>query len=397
MSTLITVFFALVILPWESWAYRSVVAIHEEPTHVKGYLGERLIDEFYEKSGRKEILGKLVVNLGGPDRVFELLDGSLEVHEVKFTENWPGKGALKTEVNHTPMEQLSDRWLREWIERVRSSPFSSPNQLDVATRVEQAMATSKLKRVFNEVNSATGQFRSSIAVPKGATEVELKALQGPLKISRYLAKCTDIRNELGTLGGIKQRCLPEPRLVNIGAQPKAFQDYRSLATDLKTTRASVHAGALLPDGRLWAAYRVGAESGILVFAIEAGTATYEYFRGDCLAPEYELKITDAAINGMSVGTATAVAVALGVTPGGFVLLGIATGAYMLTDCAQTQWHEAQERRFLNREDLAQFGIKLQSPLEIKPVSPLDPKPASPLDVRPVSPLIIKPVSPLAAC
>ena len=393
MNRLLSVVFALVLLPWETWAYRTIEDIQGEPPHVKGHLGERLIDEFYARSGRKDILGKLTANHSGPDRIFELPNGTLEVHEVKFGDDWPGKGALKTEVNHTKMEQLSDRWLKEWIGRVRSSSLSTPNQLAVAARVEQSMATGGLKRVFDEVNS-TGQFRSSIALPKGDTEVELKALQGPLRVSKYLAKCTDIRNELGKLGGIKPGCFQEPRLAKLGVKTKGFQDYLSLAAELGTTRTSVHAGALLPDGRLLVAYRAGAESGILIFAIEAGTATYEYFRGDFLKPEYERKLTDAAVKGLTVGTVTGVAVSLAVAPGGFVLVGIATGAYMLTDSALRHWHEAQARRFLNRSDLAHFGIELQSPLEITPVSPLILKPVSPLDIRPVSPLDIKPTSPL---
>lgn len=393
MSRFLSLFFTLFFLPWETWAYRAIEDIRGEPTHVKGHLGERLLDEFYARSGRKDILGKLTANHSGPDRIFELANGTLEIHEVKFGDDWPGKGSLKTEVNQTKMEQLSDRWIKEWIGRVRSNPRSTPSQLEVASRVEQSMATGGLKRVFDEVNSA-GQFRSSIATAKGATEVQLEPLQGPLRISKYLAKCTEIRNELGNLGGIKPSCFQEPRLTKLGVKPKSFQDFGLLATESGITRTSVHAGALLADGRLFVAYRAGAESGILIFAIEAGTATYEYFRGDCLKPEYERKLTDAAVKGLTVGTVTAVAVSLAVAPGGFVLVGIATGAYVLTDCALRQWHEAQARRFLNRSDLAHFGIELQSPLEITPAGPLILKPVSPLDVRPVSPLDIKSTSPL---
>lgn len=394
MNRLLSVVFALVLLPWETWAYRTIEEIREETRYVKGHLGERLIDEFYARSGRTEILGKLLPSDTGPDRIFSLRNGVLEVHEVKFHDDWPGKGALKKEVNHVKMEQLSDRWLKEWIGRVRSRPLSSPKELAAAARVEQAIANGSLLRVYDEFNASTGQFRSSIALPKGDIEVELKALQGPLRVSKYLAKCTDIRNELGKLGGIKPGCFQEPRLAKLGVKPKGFQDYGSLAAELGMTRTSVHAGALLPDGRLLVAFRAGAESGILIFAIEAGTATYEYFKGDSLKPEYERKLTDAAVKGLTVGTVTAVAVSLAVAPGGFVLVGIATGAYVLTDSALRQWHEAQARRFLNRSDLAHFGIELQSPLEITPVSPLILKPVSPLDIRPVSPLDIKPTSPL---
>jgi len=99
--------------------------------------------------------------------------------------------------------------------------------------------------------------------------------------------------------------------------------------------------------------------------VDAGDAGYQYLRGNIYRPAFEQKIMDAAVKGVAVGSTIAVAVFLGATPQGWVVLGLGIGAYCITDAALSQWHEFQNRHFLNGSDLAQYGIEIDSVLDIK--------------------------------
>jgi len=374
-------------------AYTVADELISEPAYVKGYVGERLMDDFYAASGRKEILGKMGPTQTGPDRIFQLRNGTIEVHEVKLHEDWPGAKALTTEVESTKVDQLSDEWLDSWMRRVRGNPLAGPEELRAANEVEKARRVGKLTRVYDEIKASSGHFRSSVALPKGTTEVQLRDLQGPLRLERYLSKSTSIRKELNKAPRLNQQLMVDPKLGRIRGHLHKFEDFQRCGRISGTHGECIRPGLMLPDGRLIVSYREGATAAILVFTVEAGAATYEYVSGNCFAPEYERRVADAAVKGLAVVGATAVAVFLGVAPGGFVVLGIGVGTYILSETLLQKWHESQDRKFLTRDDLAVFGIQLQSPLEFRTASPLDIRPRGPLDIRPVSPLDVKPVGP----
>ena len=109
----------------------------------------------------------------------------------------------------------------------------------------------------------------------------------------------------------------------------------------------------------------GAAAGLLVFSVEAGEGGYQYLKHDIYKPAFERKVMDAAVK-RAIGTwRTAVAIFIGATPGGWVVLAIGVGGYCITDIALSQWHEQQNRQHLTRDDLAQYGIEINSVLDMK--------------------------------
>ena len=126
----------------------------------------------------------------------------------------------------------------------------------------------------------------------------------------------------------------------------------------------LHAGLLTSDGRLLLAVKEGGKTALMIIAIEGGIATYQYVSGGILKPEFEEKMVDAAIKGTSVGTAVGVAVFLGATPGGLVVLAVGTGAYFIVDKGIAMWREHQAKKYINIKDLAAYGISLDTTLDL---------------------------------
>jgi hypothetical protein len=123
-------------------------------------------------------------------------------------------------------------------------------------------------------------------------------------------------------------------------------------------------GLVTPKRRLLVAVQTGGKTGLLVFGIDGGIATYSYVKGDINFPEYEEKLWDAAIKGTAVGSCTAVTVFLGAAPAGPVVAAVSVGAYLITDQVVTVWRENQKRKFLTVEDLKAWGFELDSVLAL---------------------------------
>ena len=113
----------------------------------------------------------------------------------------------------------------------------------------------------------------------------------------------------------------------------------------------MRAGVLTPEGRLIVSISEGAGAGLLVFSLESGAASYQYLKGEIYRPEFERKVMDAAVKGGTVGGVTAVAVFLGATPQGWVVLGLGIGAYYLADAALTEWHKREDAKYVTGNDL----------------------------------------------
>ena len=324
----------------------------------------------YERAGRVELLSKFHPNKTGPDLLYVLPDGRLEIHEVKTYSNWPGPSSLETTVAGEEMDQLSDTWIRKWIDRVLE-PGSEASIVDreAALRLDRAMREGKLVRIFDEVNLSTGQMRSSNALPNGVSTVRLEEKMGPIKIERYYARFEQRASELALMKAdaknARAKLFSKPAIQELELKPKVFADYEE-AFRAGRKRAIVRPGLLLPNGRLLVAMKAGAADGVLVFALDAGVAGYQYLNGDILRPEFERKVGDAAVKGVAVGSATAVAVFLvgGTGPAGWAVLGIGIGTYMVTDAVLTGWHQEQDRRFVSADDLCKLGVEVDSILNV---------------------------------
>ncbi len=98
------------------------------------------------------------------------------------------------------------------------------------------------------------------------------------------------------------------------------------------------------------------KSGLLTFAVDAGIATYSYLAGETWLADFQREVQYAAIRGTTVGTAIAVAIVLGATPGGWAVLAVGLGAYIITDLAIQIWKHYEAKQYLAMEDLSPFGI-----------------------------------------
>lgn len=147
-------------------------------------------------------------------------------------------------------------------------------------------------------------------------------------------------------------------------------------------RGKLCPGLITNDGRLVVFISKPQGLGLLCFAIDSGIATYKYATGSLRKGELEEKIIEAAAKGATVGTATAVAVALGAIPGGWVVEGIAFATYVVADISI----EALKPRHIAPEDLKVFDLELDSILEMPIDSVLIPDIDTPFDPPIDSPL-----------
>ncbi len=135
----------------------------------------------------------------------------------------------------------------------------------------------------------------------------------------------------------------------------------------------VAAGLISNDGRIFIpTLHTGGIEGGAVFLFDAGIAGYQYVSGDITRPEMVREVEDAAIKGSTVGGAAAVAVLLGATPAGWVVIGVGIGTYFVTDIALGYYHKYNDSKYLNDDDLKAFGINENSLLDFNEIdSPLD--------------------------
>lgn len=340
------------------------------PTDTKGFFGEDTARDLYSLTQREDILGKWRPNQDGPDLLYRLPTGRLEIHEVKTYKSWPGHQSLKTVVDKEIMEQLSDIWLQKWINRTLvGGTFISSREKEVALLLKDALENKKLDRVFDELNLTTGEMRSSVALPDTPSTVKLESKMGPFKIERYKDRLIESRTKMAALKSDakngRANIFKNPVLSEFGEAPKVFSDYERSLQKQGHRNLEVGPGLLLSDGRLIAAIKSGLSESTIVFAIDGGVASYQYMNGNILLPEFKRKVADAAVNGMCVGSATAVAVVVAGGPGGWVLLGVGIGAYFVSDTVMQAWHARNDQRYLSLKDLRNLGLQVESVLEPK--------------------------------
>ena len=157
----------------------------EAPTSVKGFFGESLADDIYLNAGRKLVPYKIDPNLHGPDRIYRLANGNLEIHEVKAYTNWPGQAAMQTTSGGKVTYELSKRWCEDWINKTLNSATASKSERIAAQSLANAMKRGRVEFVFDEFNLTTQQFRASNVIQKGSDEVIPTLRIGPVKLKRF--------------------------------------------------------------------------------------------------------------------------------------------------------------------------------------------------------------------
>ena len=153
------------------------------------------------------------------------------------------------------------------------------------------------------------------------------------------------------------------RIIPMLHPPVDIMQYATVASRGKSgiTTTEVASGILLPNGRvLMTAGKAGIGAGLLTFAVDGGVATFHHIKGTLLDADYERELGYAAINGTSVAAGVAVAVVLGATPAGWVVLAVASGAYVVTDFAIECYENTRDFSSLTIEDLKAFGIPVSN-------------------------------------
>ena len=169
--------------------------------------------------------------------------------------------------------------------------------------------------------------------------------------------------------------MKNPRTFKLNADIKSFDGYDDIARQIENSgtfgKVTVKPGLVLPGGRVLLSLSEGLQTSLAVFAMEGGIAGYHRFQGNTWRPEFERQIKASLVKGTAVGAATAVAVFLGASPGGFVVLAVASGSYIAVDFAVRKWHEYKDRQFITAADLAIFGIDVSNALEPSEQGALD--------------------------
>jgi hypothetical protein len=353
--------------PWSD-AWETITA----PDEV-GTVGEQLIHEFYganDPLGTTNLLPKLDPTKSGPDGLFRLPDGTVRIHEVKTSRGgWPGRGVLWTEVSldgrRVEVQQLDDRWIDAWVARVRNANPPSATDLRAAEEVVLARREGRLLRVFDEVYGVSGQIRSSVAKPfAGALMFEEKLAAVEIKNTARLTEnrmaFAELRQRQRQVGAVMTEM--ETLVVSEDSLRKGgINAYDEVVAFAKLSEKRVVPGLLAADGALLVGLQAGAIEGGLVFATEAGIAGYRYVKGDTLRADFLTEVSDAAIKGAAVGSATAVAVVLAPAgPAGWIVAGVGIGTYVFVDSSVKTWHEYSNRKYVTLDDLKGFGVDVQS-------------------------------------
>lgn len=223
-------------------------------------------------------------------------------------------------------------------------------------KVSEQSGSKKVNRVLSTRENAEGLIREVEKLAGRTGSDALKTAASQVGRAGVRSAATDIRTSAN-------RLLPGAKALsaNTPEGAKAWNAARSRFQSRGSVQ--VRPGLLTGDGRLLVSMESGAAAGFLVFVADAGVACYQYHQGSILDADFGEQIADAAIKGAVVGTAVAVAVMLGATPAGWCVLAVSTVAYIVVDVGLRIWHKIQDWPYLREEDLAAFGIELDSILK----------------------------------
>ena len=271
--------------------------------------------------------------LGYPSRIVRsgFTDGTLNIAMYPVTSPTPteaivGEPTLQESVNlanpkNNFQKKLADAFAKEIGNGYQKSGFTAE----------------RAKEVVKEVR--TGQIRDW---SKPTAEVE----------GLPVARLEPIAEELNASKIVRLTAMP----AEIGQYAKAVSK-----AGLNVSKMEVVSGLLLADGRVvMTAGKVGAGAGLLTFAVDGGIATIQHLNVSLTDADYEQQLGYAAIKGTSVGGSVAVAIVLGATPAGWVVLAVGTGAYIVTDFAVRCYEDKRNFSNLTIEDLKAFGIPVSN-------------------------------------
>ena len=348
----------------------------------KGQLGEDLHRKMMKinEPDSRCIKDHIRANEPGPDAIYEGKNG-VETHEVKSSNHGhANKSKLKIEPNSKrpyAIYELSDEWLENNLVEPELSKAKKGKRYVHSYDLETE--TWKKIRVRPDPKNPRGIIWDEV-VKEG--KIPLQALEGVLD---------DFPQSISTRTGV----IKKPLLLKVkgaSTHSKALELAKKQALKSRLPISGVYHGAgyFTKDGKL-ATFLTKSPWGesVIVLAVEGGVALYQRSQGNISQHQFNRMMIGTAFKSAAVGGASHVAVFLGATPGGWVVLGVATGAYFIADEAYNLWEERRRNKFLSPGDLRGLGIEIESVLGYyNPQAPLNFRnPQAPFNFRnPQAPL-----------
>lgn len=166
---------------------------------------------------------------------------------------------------------------------------------------------------------------------------------------------------LGRLGKVES--LSQSSIILKNDKINSMKDYNSIAKSINKKAIAVPA-ILTKDNKIIMSIKNGAYSGLSVLAIDSLISSYDYLKGNIYSSEFERQIVNNTIKASSVSAIECLVMFIIPTPHGLIILGAGVGTYILVDTALEKYKHYKEKHFLNADDLAVYGIKLDSILDI---------------------------------
>lgn len=183
--------------------------------------------------------------------------------------------------------------------------------------------------------------------------------------------------------------------VHMAEHYKVRRDVRNLAgkkaklTPLRSPRSA--AKVVEKSARRWITPALITESGAIlvptqvgfgVFCFDAGEAVFAFYRGSILKEEFERRMVDSVIKGVSCGAAHAVLLCITPVPGGLLVTVVGIAAYEVTDCVIGIFRRRAAAKMLTAEDLQMFGLEVNSIFSVETGSVFEVEGKSVLDIPP---------------
>lgn len=107
----------------------------------------------------------------------------------------------------------------------------------------------------------------------------------------------------------------------------------------------------VPKKQLIGGIKAGVNAGVATFVFEEGATLYQYATGDISDEDFAWESARNCAASMMTGAGTFVAVTLGAAPGGFIVLGVGIGSYLICDIAFKELRLAVEGEHVDLDDI----------------------------------------------
>jgi len=299
-------------------------------------------------------------NSKGSDLIFKnRRTGKFLIVEAKFYSEWAKESDLISKIGKVKSKELSDYWLKN-DPKIKNLIKSDPSFLKNCRRIYIPLNYDLEEyRVYEVLKDSKNpkDVRLSKLIEDGKWRPEVyRTLENfpseKLQKSGYLTT----PNVTKLKGSEKTRPYKAKNLAVTRAKKSPFPVRRIIAA----------AGFITRDGSLFAFLKNSPwGEAVIVLTIEGGNALYRRSIGEISQFQFNRMIIGTAFKSSAVGGASALAIYLGATPAGWIVLGVATGAYFIADKVYRTWEEHQRNQFLMPQDLYRLGIEIEPVFDFK--------------------------------